>query len=184
MNTISFAAGVLAAALALPAAAQTISSIQVEPAQAKVGEPVKITVVFENADTPNCNVRLHFGDGTNRDHKVNQPKDVPLVRTHTYAKAGAYTVKAEGKTALPMLKCTGANQSALVEVAAPTPAGVRPAATCPAGWTLDAKSVDSKTGAFTCSAKPGATLPIARLDCPGALSYFENKTRAQLGCRP
>jgi hypothetical protein len=184
VNTIAFAAGVLVAALALPAAAQTIASIQVEPAQAKVGEPVKITVVFENADLPNCNVRLHFGDGTNRDHKVNQAKDVPLVRTHTYTKAGKYTVKAEGKTALPMLKCTGANQSALVEVVASTSADAKPAASCPAGWTLDANSVDSTTGAFTCSAKPGATLPMARLDCPGALSYFENKTRAQLGCRP
>jgi hypothetical protein len=160
--------------------AQTISGLQVEPAQPRVGEPVQITVLFDNADNPNCNVRLHFGDGTNRDHKVNQAKDVPLVRRYTYTKAGQYTVKAEGKTALPMLKCLGANQTALVKVVA---AAAR-APGCPAGWKLDAKSVNKKTGAYTCGAKAGTTAPATKPDCPAPLAYFENKTRGQFGCRP
>lgn len=175
--------GILLALSAATAGAQTLAGIKVEPATAKVGEPVQITVSFENADAPNCNVRVHFGDGKNRDHKVNQAKDVPLVRSYTYAKAGEYTVKAEGKTALPMLKCTGANQTALVKVVAAAPA-VAKAPTCPAGWKLDAKSVNKKTGAYTCGAKAGTAAPAARPDCPAPLAYFENKTRGQFGCRP
>jgi PKD domain len=172
---------VLSSALLLFSAAhgQTLTGIQLEPQSAKVGEPVRITVSFSNAESPNCNVRLHFGDGTNRDHKVNQAKDVPLVRSHTYTKPGSYTVKAEGKTALPMLKCVGATQSALLQVAAEGPAAPQ----CPPGWTLDAKSV-GKRGAFTCHAKAGSAPPAARLACPSPLRYFENASRGQLGCRP
>lgn len=167
-----FAALLLAAA----AQAQTLSGITLEPAAARVGEPVRITVGFSNAESPNCNVRLHFGDGTKRDHKVNQAKDVPLVRSHTYTQPGSYTVKAEGKTALPMLKCVGATQSALLQVAAAAPQ-------CPAGWALDARSV-GKRGAFTCQAKAGSAPPAAGLACPSPLRYFENASRGQLGCRP
>jgi hypothetical protein len=162
------------------AQAQTIAGLKVEPAQPRAGEPVQITVLFDNADSPNCNVRLHFGDGTNRDHKVNQAKDVPLVRSHTYVKPGQYTIKAEGKTALPMLKCLGANQTTLVKVVA----AAAKAPACPAGWKLDAKSVNKKTGAYTCGAKAGTAAPATRPDCPAPLSYFENKTRGQFGCRP
>jgi hypothetical protein len=171
------------ALLAGGAGAQTISALTVEPAQARVGEPVQIKVAFENTDSPNCNLRLHFGDGTNRDHKVNQPKDVPLVRSHTYTKAGEYTVKAEGKTALPMLKCPGANQTARVTVTAAAPTAAR-APRCPAGWTLEAKSVNLKTGAFSCRSKAGTAAPAARADCPVPLKHFENKARGQFGCRP
>lgn len=178
--TIKSSLGLLCLLGAACAHAQTISSLKVEPAQAKVGEPVQVTVGFDNADNPNCNVRLHFGDGSNRDHKVNQAKDVPLVRSHTYAKAGQYTIKAEGKTALPMLKCLGANQTALVKVVAVAPK----APGCPAGWKLDAKSVNRKTGAYTCGAKAGTAAPATKPGCPAPLSYFENKTRGQFGCRP
>ncbi len=182
-------------AAALPAAlAQTIAAVKVEPPSVQAGEPVTITATFDDASSPNCNVRVHFGDGASQDFKINQAKDVPLVTRRTYAKPGTYTVRVEGKTALPVLKCLGQTKSALVSVLAPPPppplaktgAAAAPAGApaCPSGWTLDAKSVNRKTGAFTCSAKPGATLPLTRLDCPGTLSYFENQARAQLGCRP
>lgn len=183
-------------ALALPVAtAQTIADVKIEPVNARVGEPVTITATFDDADSPNCNARVHFGDGASQDFKINQLKDVPLVTRRTYAKAGSYTVRVEGKTALPMLKCVGKTKSALVKVVAPLPpvgplptssAAMVPAGApaCPSGWTLDGKSVNKRTGAFTCSARAGTTLPLVHIDCPGALSYFENKTKAQLGCRP
>jgi hypothetical protein len=194
MKTLSRMTGLLAA-LALPAAAQTIAEVKVEPATAKVGEAVTITANFDDAANPNCNVRVYFGDGASHDFKINQLKDVPLVTRRTYAKPGNYTVRVEGKTALPTLKCVGQTKSAKVAVMAPPPPAppppkpADPAAAagtpaCPAGWTLDAKSQNKKTGAFTCSAKAGTVLPMARIDCPGNLSYFENKTKAQLGCRP
>jgi hypothetical protein len=186
----------VAMAAAMPSLAQTIAGVGVEPAVAQVGDAVKITATFDDAAAPNCNVRLHFGDGTTRDFKINQAKDVPLVTSHTYKKAGDYTVKVEGKTALPMLKCVGANKTAPVKVAAPPPppapapaasaaAAARPAGpACPAGWTLNTASVNKKSGAFTCTAKAGTALPAARLACPGALGYFENQAKGQLGCRP
>jgi hypothetical protein len=164
---------------AAPAGAQTIAEIRLEPALAKPGEPVKITVSFDNADTPNCNLRLHFGDKNKRDFKINQHKDVPLVASHTYTAAGDYTVKAEGKTALPLLKCLGANQTALVTVAEPTKT-----ASCPAGWTLGARSLEhQKTGAYVCMAKAGTAAPALKPDCPAPLGYFEHKRKGQFGCR-
>lgn len=178
--------------LALAANAQTLSGIKLEPASAKVGEPVKITGTFDNADNPNCNVRVHFGDGQTQDFKINQLKDVPLIATRSYNKPGQYKVLIEPKTALPMLKCVGNNQTAMVTVVAAAPiAAAAPAAKavaagpkCPDGWKLNAKSVNRKTGAFTCGAKAGTALPTAKLECPAALGYFENKSKGQLGCRP
>ena len=171
-------------AVIVAAQGQTLAGLKVEPASARVGEPVKITLEFSDAATPNCNVRLHFGDGAKRDFKINQAKDVPLVATHDYAKAGTYTVKAEGKTALPMLKCVGANQVATLTVVPVAAAGARAKPSCPEGWTLDAKRVDRRSGAFSCTAKPGTPAPAARLACPSPLGYYENAARGQLGCRP
>jgi hypothetical protein len=176
----------LAAALA-PAGllAQTLSKVTVEPAEAKAGEPVKITVAFTEADNPNCNMRLHFGDGSNRDFKINQAKDMPVVVSYTYAKAGEYRLRAEGKTALPRLKCLGADQRAVLKVVAPMAAATaKSGPTCPEGWKLDAKSVVKKSGAYTCTAKPGTAAPASKLACPAPLGYFENASKGQLGCRP
>jgi hypothetical protein len=188
MTVRLFLTALAGCAVLATAQSQTLAGLKVEPAAAKVGEPVKVTLEFSDAASPNCNVRLHFGDGTKRDVKINQAKDVPLVATHSYAKAGSYTLKAEGKTALPMLKCVGANQGATLTVvpvavtAAST--GARPAPECPAGWQLDAKSVNRRSGAFTCRAQAGTVVPAARLNCPAPLGYFENASRGQLGCRP
>ena len=194
MNRSSFAA-CLCVAFAMPATAQTIANVTIEPAAAKVGEPVKITATFDNAENPNCNVRVNFGDGVSKDFKINQAKDVPLVATHTYTKAGEFNVRAEGKTALPVLKCNGVTKSAMVKVAAPPapPAPPAPVAaampakaagpSCPDGWKLNAKSVSKKSGAFTCNAKAGTALPAAKPECPAPLGYFENKSKGQLGCR-
>jgi len=183
----------LAAGMASIAAAQTLSGIKLEPAVAKVGEPVKITGTFDSAGNPNCNLRVEFGDGKQQNFKINQEKDVPLVTTHTYAKAGSYKVSILPRTALPMVKCQGADQSATVTVQAVAPAAAAgPAAkptmaagpSCPDGWKLDARSVNKKTGAFTCSAKRGTALPSARIECPAPLGYFENQTKGRLGCQP
>ena len=185
MKHLSLAAALLTT-LALAANAQTLTGIKLEPANAKVGEPVKITGSFDNAENPNCHVRVHFGDGQTQDFKINQLKDVPLIATRAFDKPGQYKVMIEPKTALPMLKCVGKNQSAMLTVAAAAPAGKAMAAAapaCPAGWALNAKSVNKKTGAYTCSAKAGTALPASKPECPAPLGYFENKSKGQLGCR-
>ena len=184
----SLFAGLLFAAAALPAGAQTFSGVKLEPSTAKVGEPVKITGTFDSAGNPNCNLRVEFGDGKNQNFKINQEKDVPLVTTHTYTKAGNYKVQILPRTALPMLKCKGGDQTAMLKVEAPAPAAAAPMAkadgpSCPDGWKLNAKSVSKKSGAFTCTAKAGTALPAAKPECPAPLGYFENKSKGQLGCR-
>ena len=179
-------------AAAGPLGAQTLLDARVEPASVQPNQPVKLTANFGNADNPNCGVRVHWGDGQSNDFKINQSKDVPLVTQHAYAKPGSYTVMVEPKTQGIALKCVGANQRATVAVVAPPPpaAASSPAATtakaptCPAGWKLDAKSVNKKTGAYTCSAKAGTAAPNPAPQCPGALTYFHNAKRGQLGCRP
>jgi hypothetical protein len=187
----------LVSALALPGAAwaQFIADVKVEPAQLKVGETAKITVSLDlgNQKLPNCGLRLHYGDGTTQDFKLNQAKDSPLVTTRAWNKAGEFRVMAEGKSQGPLLAgCGGKNQEAFVKVQAPAPAAAAPkpaaaaaapAPSCPGGWRLDPKSVNRKTGAYTCTAKAGTRPPAAKLECPGDTGYFENQKRGQLGCR-
>ena len=178
----------LLACTALVAQSQTLTSAKMEPAEIKAGEKSTLTAAFElKNNAVNCNVRVNFGDGSPEvNYKLNQAKDVPLVAEHAYAKAGTYTVKVEPRTKLPMLKCTGADQSTSVKVIVPVVAAAAPAAaaTCPEGWKLDKKSVVKKTGAYTCTAKVGTAAPAGKLSCPGTLGYFENTKKGQLGCRP
>lgn len=188
------------AVLPLAAWGQLVANLKLEPDSVKPGENVKISVNFDVTGGINCGLRVHFGDGNTQDFKINQVKDVPLVVNRQYAQAGEYRVKAEPKTIGMVGKCGGKNQESLLKVVAPQPpvatkpapaadkaaaAATKAAASpCPAEWTLVAKSVNRKTGAFTCTAKPGTKLPETRLACPGDLGYFENATKRQLGCRP
>jgi hypothetical protein len=186
-------------AAAAAAGAQTLKGVTVEPASAKVGEPVQVRASFDLGDSPNCGVKVHFGDGATTDAKVNQAKDAVIAVPHTYGKAGTYTVMVEPKRVDASLKCQGKNAktSVVVAVAAPvaaTPAAPAPAVaaakakpagpTCPPGWTLSAKSVNKKTGAFQCLAKAGTPAPTAKLECPGNLSYVENTKKGMLACQP
>ncbi|MBS7808894.1 hypothetical protein [Variovorax sp. PCZ-1] len=193
------------AMLATNAFAQTVSGVKVEPAQIKAGESVKVTVSFDNADNPNCGMKIKLGDGREERVKINQAKDIPYVLTHTYAKAGNYTVYAEPSGTGSTLKCNGKTVNAAVAVAAvvapvaaapAAAAPVAPAASatkatpaaksttpCPAGWTLAKPGVNKKTQAFTCSAKAGTKIPEPKLSCPGDLTYFDNSKKGQLGCR-
>lgn len=188
-NVIATLSMVLAAAAA---SAQTVTGVTVEPTTAKVGEPVKITASFSDAENPNCNVRLHLGDGRSEMKRLNQPKNVPLIVTTSYDKAGEYQVQIEPKTNLPLLKCLGKKQFAKVTIQplqkmqstikSAVPEGAAPA--CPTGWAMAPRSFNKKTGAYTCAAKPNTPLPATKLTCPAPLGYFENQAKGQLGCRP
>jgi hypothetical protein len=193
-----FAAGAL---LAISAHGQTLSDLKIEPAAPKVGESVKITLEFTNAETPNCGMKIMMGDGRAEEAKINQTKDVPYVLTHTYTKPGNYTVIAEPKRAGSSLKCSGKNINKNVTVAAVAapvvaappvaaqpavaakPAGPASAALCPEGWKLAKPGQSAKTKAFTCTAKAGTKIPEPKISCPGDLTYFDNSKKGQLGCR-
>lgn len=172
--------------LMMGAQAQTIESMKAEPTRAAVGQPVKLTTQFVVANSINCKVRVHFGDGNFTDFMVNQTKDVPLVLEHSYAKAGKYTTRVEGRGAA---HCMGNAINVDVEVqnkgavAVATPTSAVAAVACPAGWNLTKAGVNKKTGAFTCAAKPNSPVAEPRTTCPGDLTYFENVKKGQLGCR-
>jgi hypothetical protein len=197
---------VASALLAMGAQAQTLSGLKIEPAAPKVGEAVKITLDFTNADSPNCGMKIMTGDGRAEEAKINQAKDVPYVLTHTYTKAGSFTVIAEPKRAGSALKCAGKNINKVVAVAAlPAPVAVavpaapaatpapaasaakampaKPVSPCPEGWALAKPGVNAKTKAFACSAKPGTKIPEPKIACPGDLTYSENSKKGQIACR-
>lgn len=181
----------LALTAAVPSHAQTLEGVTLEPAAVKPGENVTIRAAFALGDTPNCAVRIHFGDGTITEAKINQAKDATLAVTHRYARPGPYTIMVEPKRVGAVLKCQGSNARAQLRVTAPAPAVV-PARTapatatpaCPPAWTLDPKSVDSRTGAFRCRAAAGTAAPATRLSCPGTLSYVENLRKGLIACQP
>ncbi len=181
------------ALLALSVQAQTLSGIKVEPASAKAGEAVKITGTFDTGDLNNCAVRIHYGDGQTEKIKIRKQEQMPIVLSRSYAKAGQYNIEIEPTTADRTLKCAGKRQSAMLTVAAAAPvasapmtapaSAAKPAAVCPAGWTLTKLGVNKKTQAFSCLAKAGTKVPEPKLSCPGDLTYFENSKKGQLGCR-
>lgn len=192
------------ALLAIGAQAQTLSGLKIEPAVPKVGEAVKITLDFTNADAPNCGMKIMTGDGRAEEAKINQTKDVPYVISHTYAKPGSYTVIAEPKRSGSSLKCAGKNINKVITVAAvpvvaaasavvaapaapaagtATTMPAKKANLCPEGWALAKPGVSKKTQSFTCTAKAGTKIPEPKLACPGDLTYFDNSKKGQLGCR-
>jgi hypothetical protein len=190
------------ALLAMGAQAQTLSGLKIEPAAPKVGEAVKITLDFTNADAPNCGVKIMTGDGRTEEAKINQAKDVPYVLTHTFTRAGSFTVIAEPKRSGAALKCAGKNINKVVTVAAlpvaaaapaapaavtppaaAAPAATKPTSLCPEGWTLAKPGQNAKTKAFSCTAKPGTKIPEPKITCPGDLTYSENSKKGQIACR-
>ncbi len=177
-----------AALAAAPAAAQTLTSIKVEPASAQPGQPVTLTATFDVSKGLNCNVRVRFGDGAQENLKVNQEKDATMTLTHAYKQPGNYSIDVEPRRNLPLLGCLGESRRAQVTVAAAAApvAAAKTAAPqfCPEGWKLAARSVNKKTGAFQCTAKPGTAAPANRLVCSGDLNYVENLKKGEIGCRP
>ena len=119
------AAGTIA--FAATASAQLLSSASLERSTIKAGEAAKLTAQLDVTAGTNCGLRVHWGDGSTQDFKINQTKDVPLVASHTYAKAGSYTVKVEPKSQGMTMKCGGRNQETALTVTAATPAKAAPA---------------------------------------------------------
>jgi hypothetical protein len=113
----------LAAALLLAAgaaSAQLLSSAALDRPSINTGETARLTVQFDVPSGINCGIRVHWGDGSEDNFKVNQAKDVPLVASHAYAKPGSYTVKVEPKTqGMTTMKCGGRNQEVALAVKAP-----------------------------------------------------------------
>lgn len=159
--------------LATPGGIGTITAI---PGPAKAGQVVTVTVTAEGEAPALCGLGIDYGDGNSDNIKINgKPHKFPLTLTHTYAKAGNYTIKAEGKKVTTHFPCLGSASAALVVEGA----GTATASACPEGYKAEGKP--AKSGAFTCKAGKGAKAPEKVLDCGDDLEYFQ--TKSKLGCR-
>ncbi|MBK8523788.1 MAG: PKD domain-containing protein [Betaproteobacteria bacterium] len=168
-----------AAPLTAFAANPTIDKITATPSQAKVGEPVTITIEASDAEGGMCGLDLNWGDGNRMPPKKvgGNHKNFPLTLQHTYTKPGTYEIKADGKRAETYLGCMGKAKLMLTVEGAAAAAGGKPA--CPADWKLKGKA--AKDGSFTCApSKKGAAKPEKELTCPAGTSYFFSSK--SLGC--
>lgn len=190
-----FTSAVLLSLLCSASMAQTLSGFKLDAPQVTVGQPVKATIDFEVTSNVFCGVRISWGDGLTEALKIDKANKVPYSLSHTYSKAGDFVVTVKPEKVTTHLGCNGKDQQSNIKVtaaavAAPvaaasaaTGAKAGSAKTCPAGWALNAKSVNKKTQAFTCTAKPGTATPDKKLECSGDTGYFENTKKGVLGCR-
>ena len=176
--------------LAAHAQAQIIGGITATPQVIKVGEAVTVTATVDVGTSNYCGFIVFYGDGASAESFSDYSKPGPFVTTHTYTKAGEYTLSLGGRHVQSRPNCGGPDKFATVKVEganvpSPAPAAKPTAASvCPAKWKLVSKSFNAKTGAFACSAKPGTPAPEVKTVCAGELTYYENLKKGQLGCRP
>ena len=115
----------LLASLVVPACgwADSISRVTMESSSTDVGQAVNLVLEVQKPDNrPSvwCGVNINFGDGVSAEARVDKER---FIVPHTYQKIGSYTVTVSGvtvfrglQTALP---CSGANQTATVQVVDP-----------------------------------------------------------------
>ncbi len=192
MKTIKFAALGVAAFLGFSAAAMagSISGVKVEPANATVGQQVKVTV--DGTDEGICGLRVEYGNGEFDLTKMSEGKDkFPRSFMKSYNKAGTYTVTAKGGRDGSAMGCPGETKATVTIAEAPKPVAVAPAApvavaaaapACPDGYVLNKASVQ-KTGAYACAAKKGAVKPEKAMECPAGTEYFATPKGSSLGCK-
>jgi len=158
-----------------------IGSVKVSPSPAKAGQPVTVTIEADGGTLVNCGMLVSYDDGSSDNVKIsNGNQKMPLTLTHTYAKAGIYSIKAEGRKVTTHLACPGTATAKLTVEAAPVAAPVAAAApSCPEGYKMKGKP--GKAGDFTCNAGKGAKAPEKAGECATGLEYFTTKTT--LGCR-
>jgi len=162
----------------------SIGAVKVDPNPARAGQEVKITIAADGEAPSFCGMVVHFDDGSeSRNVKIdsNEAK-FPVTIAKTYAKAGTYSIKAEGRKITSHFPCMGTATAKLV-VEAP-PAAAQPvvaAPACPEGYKLIGKT--GKAGDFSCKGGKGATAPAKALACADGLEYFANDKAKQVGCR-
>ena len=179
IKSLALAIGISFAGTAL--AAGGIGSVKIEPAAAKAGQEIKVTVAAEGEAPGFCGLAIDFGDGDSRDIKIDSGEaKFPVTIAKTYAKAGNYSVKAYGKKITTHFPCAGKAEAALtVAAAAPAVAAGAAAAptaapACPTGYAL--KGAVGKAGDYTCKARP-----VAPAACATGLEAFA--AGDSLGCR-
>ena len=163
----------------------SIGAVKIDPNPARAGQEVKITISADGEAPAFCGMVVHFDDGSeSRNVKIdgNETK-FPVTIAKTYAKAGSYSIKAEGRKITTHFPCVGATATVLKVEAAPAaaPVAAAPTAACPDGYKLVGKQ--GKAGDFSCKGGKGVASPAKPLSCAEGLEYFANDKAMQLGCR-
>jgi len=161
-----------------------IGALKFDPSPAQAGKEVKITISAEGEASNNCGMVVHFDDGSeSRNIKIDGKEGkFPVVIFKTYAKAGSYSIKAEGKKITTHFPCVGSATAKLVVEADPAAAKQAAAApACPEGYKMLGKA--GKAGDFACKGGKGAMAPAKALACADGLEYFANDKAKQVGCR-
>ena len=123
LNFLFCAAGATAAVPALAIGLQLghrpeIGAIEA-PKTAKAGETVKITITARKDGSSGCGLLLKFGDGSDRQIKMNRDEaKFPVTVEHAYKKSGRYTVSASGKEITTHKACKG-SASAAIQIGEP-----------------------------------------------------------------
>jgi hypothetical protein len=177
----------------IAAHAQVLGNISALPLNSKVGQAVKITANIDVISGNYCGFVIGFGDGATQDGVSDRSHAMPFVVEHTYTKPGSYHVTLGGRNVENHPNCGGQEHAVDITVAegdkpvkanTTAPVASPATATCPAGWKLDAKSKNAKTGAFRCKAQPSTPAPAAALACQGSLSFYHDAKKGEIGCRP
>lgn len=93
------------------------------PKTAKAGQAVKITVSAKKDGNSGCGLVLNFGDGSDRQFKINRDDGkLPVSVEHVYQKNGTYTVRASGLEITTNKECKG-SATAVIQVGEPKKAG-------------------------------------------------------------
>ncbi len=159
-----------------------IGAVKADPNPARAGQEVKITISAEGEAPAFCGMVVHFDDGSeSRQVKIDGKEGkFPVTIAKTFAKAGTYSIKAEGKKITSHFPCVGTATAKLVVEA--DPAAAKPAAAaCPEGFKMQGKA--GKAGDFTCKGGKGAAAPAKPMTCAAGLEYFANDKAKQVGCR-
>ena len=125
-NLSRFLIAFLSAAVAVPALAVGLQmghrpeiGAVAAPKTARAGETVKITVSAKKEGGSGCGLLVKFGDGTDRQMKINRDEaKFPVTVEHAWKKDGRYTVSASGKEITTNKACKG-SASAVIQVGAP-----------------------------------------------------------------
>ena len=163
-----------------------IGAVKVDPNPVRAGQEVKITISAEGEAPAFCGMVVHFDDGSeSRQVKIDGKEGkFPVTIAKTYAKAGSYSIKAEGRKVTTHFPCVGAATAKLVVEADPAAAktDAKPAAAvCPDGYKMLGKA--GKAGDFACKGGKGAAAPAKPMACAAGLEYFANDKARQVGCR-
>lgn len=181
---VRVAAGAMLAAGASLSLAADITMIQPSAASVMLqGGQAVVRFDVSGRASPNdhCGYFVDYSDGAAGDSRILDNENGGFSRPHEriFSRPGTYTVRASGKNVKTTAGCNGAASVTVTVLAeaAPGRSGRRAALpVCPEGWALNEKSVNWRTGAFSCTAKPAQELV-----CGDGLRYYERD--GMIGCR-